>query len=62
MENITNCHPRLVKTPLLNIPIGEPIKNDEGRLGVRMKKQGQQEFEDVWLDQMVSMVAKAVNM
>ncbi len=62
MGNKSEGRPRIVRTPVYHIPIGEPIQNDDGRLGLRMKKQGEQEFEDVWLDQMVSMVARAVNL
>lgn len=61
MTNKAAGKSRIVKTPIHNIPIGEPIKNDDGRLGLRMKKQGELEFEDVWIDQMFTMVAKAVN-
>ena len=61
MENRQETRPRMVRTPLLKIPIGEPIRNAEGRLGLRMKKQGEQEYEDVWLDQMLSMIAREAN-
>ncbi len=62
MKDKSTCGPALVKSPVLHIPIGEPIRNDEGRIGLRVKKPGEQEYEDVWLDQMVTMVAKAVNL
>ena len=52
--------PRVVKTPVHNIPIGEPVQNNEGRLGLRLKKPGEPVYEIVWLDQVTGMVVKEV--
>ena len=60
MSTQTKNHPHIVKSPLLSIPLGEPIQNDDGRLGLRMKKPGEQKYEDVWLDEMMGTVAKEV--
>ena len=50
-----------VKTPLHRIPIGEPVRGDDGRLGLRIKKQGTQVCEIIWLDQIYGLVSRAVN-
>lgn len=45
----------VLKTPQHNIPIGVPYKKD-GHYGIRMKKAKGQEYEDLSLDHLISMV------
>ena len=47
---------KIVRTPLHNIPVGEPIKHNDGHYSLRLKKPGEQVFEDVAIDQLFSMV------
>ena len=61
MKSNSDSRPRVVKTPIHNIPIGEPVQNAEGRLGLRLKKPGEPVYETIWLDQMTGIVAKEVD-
>ena len=61
MEKRKRVRKYLVKTPLHRIPIGEPVCSDDGRLGLRIKKQGTQVCEIIWLDQIYGLVSRAVN-
>ena len=39
MENNSQSRPQLVKTPVLDIPLGEPIVSDDGyHYGLKIKK------------------------
>ena len=59
MYNNPNHRPRLIKTPLYGIPLGEPIVSDDGlHYGLKIKK-NKDTFEDVWLDQIYGEVVKA---
>ena len=52
-------HDALIKTPVLHIPLGQPVRNHDGRLGLRMKKSGESEYEVVWIDQIMASVDRA---
>ena len=61
MENNPHTRPHLVKTPILDIPLGEPIVSDDGcHYGLRIKKPKEDTYENIWLDQLYGMVATAV--
>ncbi len=61
MENNSQSRPQLVKTPVLDIPLGEPIVSDDGyHYGLKIKKPKENAYENVWLDQLIGMVATAV--
>lgn len=61
MENTPNPRPKLVKTPLLDITLGEPIVSEDGfHYGLKIKKPKENEYEDVWLDQLHVLVERAI--
>lgn len=52
--------PRLVKTPLHGITLGEAVVSDDGiHYGLRVKKPQTDLYEDIWLDQIYGMVITA---
>lgn len=58
MENHPVSKPHLIKTPVHNIPIGEPVKTPDGHYCIRIKKPKGSEYEDLTLDCLISMVVK----
>lgn len=58
MEERTAHKPHLIKTPVHNIPIGEPVKTSDGHYCIRIKKPKGSEYEDLPLDCLISMVVK----
>ncbi len=56
MEEATVPKRKLLKTPLHKIPIGEAYKSGDGHYGIRIKKPKGQEYEDLPLDRLLSMV------
>ncbi len=48
----------LLRTPQYKIPIGVPIKRDDGTYMLRIKKPNGREVEDVTLDDLVGMMIK----
>ncbi len=55
MDKDSSTRARIIKTPVHHIPIGVPFKKD-GQYGLRIKKPQCQEFEDVPLDHLITMV------
>lgn len=49
-------NPRLIKTPVHGIPIGEALKSSDGHISLRIKKPRASEYEDLPLDQFLAMV------
>ena len=45
--------PRLIKTPVHNIPIGEAVKSRDGHYSLRIKKPKGNEIEDVPPDKLL---------
>lgn len=60
MENFQQ-KPKLIYTPLSHIPIGEPMKADNGTWAIKFKKPGRQETEVVSIDTLISMVFRATD-
>lgn len=57
MNNNYKSRPRLVKTPLHGITLGEPFVSEDGmHYGLRVKKPHTDLYEDIWLDQIYGMV------
>ena len=56
MENRYQKKACLVRTPVHQIPIGEPVFSEDGRPGLRIKKQGTPLCEIIWLDQIYGIV------
>ena len=56
MEEAVAHKRKLLKTPLHKIPIGEAYKSGDGHYGIRIKKPKGQEYEDLPLDRLLSMV------
>lgn len=56
MEERTAYKPHLIKTPVHNIPIGEPVKTPDGHYCIRIKKPKGSEYEELPLDYLISMV------
>lgn len=54
-ENIVS-KPHLIKTPVHKIPIGEPVKNPDGHYSIRIKKPKGNEYEELSLNHLISMV------
>ena len=54
-----NQKKRLLRTPKYKIPIGEPIKRDDGTYALRIKKANSQEVEDIAIDDLFAMAIKA---
>jgi len=52
---------RLIRSPLLGIPLGEPVKLPDGTYCVRVKKPKGSEVEEIPLDQIVAMVVITAN-
>ena len=50
----------LVRTPIHQIPIGEPVKSPDGTYCLRIKKPKGPEVEEVPLDKLFSMVISTV--
>ncbi len=48
--------PKIVKTPVHGIPIGEAIKNPDGHYSLKIKRAKGSEVEEVALDKLFSMV------
>ena len=48
--------PKLVRTPKLNIPIGEAIKSPDGHYSLKIKKAKSQDMEVIPLDQLNKMI------
>lgn len=51
-----NKKPRVLKTPVHKIPIGEAVKKPDGRYCLRIKRPKGDDIEEVPLDQLMSMV------
>lgn len=47
---------RLIRTPVHSIPIGEAFRKPDGHYTLRIKKARSTEYEDLPLDQLLSMV------
>jgi hypothetical protein len=56
MEERTSHKLRLIKTPVHNIPIGEPVKTPDGHYGLRIKRPKGNEYEEMSLDTLIFMV------
>ena len=53
-------HPYLMKSPQLGIPLGEPvISDDEWRVGLKIKKPKSDEYEYLWMDELLFLVERA---
>ena len=46
----------LIKTPVLNVPLGAAYKNDDGTYMLRVKKASSKQFEDIPIDKVLQMV------
>ncbi len=56
MQQSSQKPPHMLYTPKQNIPLGEPRRRSDGSHYLRIKKPNKQEYEDVNLDTLVSMV------
>lgn len=56
MTERTPANPRLIRTPIHGIPIGEALKSSDGHISLRIKKAKTPEYEDLSLDQLLTMV------
>ena len=56
MTERSSANPRLIKTPIHGIPIGEALKSSDGHISLRIKKPKAPEYEDLPLDQFLAMV------
>ena len=56
MEKSAVPKPRLIRTPVYKIPIGEAVKSRDGHYIIRIKKPKGSEYEEVSLDRLISMV------
>ena len=48
--------PKLIRTPVHKIPIGEAVKKPDGHYSLRIKKPKGSEYEELSLDRVISMV------
>ena len=56
MENCSVSKPRLIRTPVHKIPIGEAVKEPDGHYSLRIKKPKGKDYEELSLDHLISMV------
>ncbi|MDY5797494.1 MAG: hypothetical protein SPJ86_01470 [Eubacteriales bacterium] len=56
MEDCTVPKPKLIRTPVHKIPIGEAVKKPDGHYSLRIKKPKGSEYEELSLDRFISMV------
>ena len=56
MEKSAVPKPRLIRTPVYKIPIGEAVKSQDGHYIIRIKKPKGGDYEEVSLDRLISMV------
>lgn len=56
MENVTRS--KMIRTPLHGIPIGEALRQADGRYILRIKRPKGNEIEDVPLERLLSMVVR----
>ena len=56
MEDCTVPKPKLIRTPVHKIPIGEAVKKPDGHYSLRIKKPKGSEYEELSLDHLISMV------
>lgn len=56
MEETTVPKPKLIRTPVHKIPIGEAVKKPDGHYSLRIKKPKGSEYEELSLDRFISMV------
>lgn len=60
MKPLTTSNGKLVRTPRLNIPIGEAIKNNDGCYFLRIKRPKSNDIEELSLDVLFSLVVNNV--
>lgn len=62
MENDRAQHPHLVKSPKLDIPLGEAIIADNGcRYGLKIKKPKSNKYEYLWLDELFALIDREIH-
>ena len=52
---------RLIRSPLFGIPLGEPVRMEDGTYCVRVKRAKGKEVEVIPLDQIVAMVVSVAD-
>lgn len=57
---IKNSKSNMVYTPERHIPIGEALKTSSGEYAIRLKKNGENEYEIISIGQLLNQVAQIV--